>query len=414
MKRDPQLANIYECTGCLACIDGCPTDALSLTENNEGHFFYQINTEKCIKCYKCEQICPTVSHMNYGNNNFKSSDLYASWSINNSLRKKSASGGVFASIASYILDNNGIVIGATMDGIQCKHIEIINKVELEKIQGSKYVQSNTLGVYNLVKKRLQEGKTVLFSGVGCQVAGLLSFIKNSKLKENLITVDMVCGGVPSNFLIKQYSQFHNIKTIISFRNKNNGWKSFGYKYQLTYINKNGNIIIDNNKKNLIIDGFSSGLTNRYSCNNCKFAYAHRISDFTIADLWGDKKYPQEHFNGISSIAVHTHKGKDLITQLNKYLITYPLKWEDILPYNPRYIYGRTQYSYRPERFFLAWIFKHMSYNTICKIYASENINYYNFFWMTYKAIKKLLACYETLNKRRHIKQLLKNNLLKKK
>lgn len=407
MKQYPHLANIHECTGCLACIDGCPTNALSIIENDEGHYFYKLNTEKCIKCHKCEQICPIISHSIYGNNNPNLSDLYAAWSTNKPLREKSASGGVFASIASYILENKGIVIGATMEGTQCKHIEINNVTELVKLQGSKYVQSNTSGIYRLVKERLEEGKTVLFSGVGCQIAGLLLFIKSPKLKENLITIDIVCGGVPSNFLIKRYSQYHNIKSIVSFRNKMNGWKSIGYKYQLTYTNKEGKIIIDNNKKNLITDGFSSGLTNRYSCNNCNFAFLHRISDFTIADLWGDKKYPQEHFYGLSSIAVHTPKGRNLISKLDKYLIINPITWNEILPFNPRYVYGKTSYSSRPERLFMAWIFKHCSYNVICKLYASENIKFYNLFWVSYKIIKRLLVSYEALNKRRYIKHLLK-------
>lgn len=411
MKSFPQLANIKECTGCLACIDSCPTQSLIKTINNEGHFTYQLNQDTCIKCGKCERNCPVITKFEYGNNSFSQSPIFASWAIDLPLRKNSSSGGVFAAIATYILKKKGIVIGATMDGVTCKHIEISNLSDLYKLQGSKYTQSDTAGIYKLTQDRLKEGKTVLFSGVPCQIAALLLFIKDKELKKNLYTIDIVCGGVPSYFLIQTFinQDKYHVKEILSFRNKNNGWKSSGYKYQLTIKDTNNKIIPITSKKNIITDGFASGLTNRYSCNDCHFAFAHKICDFTLADLWGDKDFPKEHFNGISSISAHTEKGLLLLHKINgEYIKLNPTSWKKILPHNPRYIYGKTSYNKRPERIYLSWIFKHCSIKTINKIYASDDLRFYDLIGNIYRIIKKILATIEMKKKKKFINQIIKD------
>ena len=57
---------------------------------------------------------------------------------------------------------------------------------------------------------------------------------------------------------------NQIKTIISFRDKTNGWKSHGYKYSLKVIDDKNNVVNFGNN-NLPINAFDSGLTKRYSC-----------------------------------------------------------------------------------------------------------------------------------------------------
>ena len=292
IKSLPILADRYSCTGCLACVDTCPVGALKTIIDEEGFLTYSLNVKVCISCHKCESNCPIVSEYKYGENVIRS-NIYAAWNLCDAERMQSASGGAFSAIASYFLSqSNTCVIGATQDGIKTRHIAITQKKDLYKIQGSKYAQSDTTGIYKLTYDKLKAGVKVLFSGTPCQVAGILSYIKSQDLINNLYTIDIVCGGVPSLFLIKNFVDNNplGVSRIVSYRDKRTGWKSKGYKYRLVYEDKNF-ILHEENDKNLVIDGFSSGLANRYACNNCRFSYVERNSDFTIADFVADLRAP---------------------------------------------------------------------------------------------------------------------------
>jgi len=43
-----------ECISCGACVDECPTEAIS-----QGDAHYEINAETCIDCGVCAGSCPT-------------------------------------------------------------------------------------------------------------------------------------------------------------------------------------------------------------------------------------------------------------------------------------------------------------------------------------------------------------------
>lgn len=201
----PKLASLSDCTGCNLCVDSCPTGAIMSIIDIEGHISYTINNDKCIECGKCERSCPVVTHYSYGTNELDKSFVYAAWSKDTLTRKNSASGGVFAELAKAILQRGGIVIGASMECNKVKHIEIDRVEDIPKLQGSKYTQSSTSGIFNIVKSHLLNGRLVLFSGLGCQVAALLKYVDKLESKENLFTVDLICGGVPSSFLISKYT-----------------------------------------------------------------------------------------------------------------------------------------------------------------------------------------------------------------
>ena len=54
-----------------------------------------------------------------------------------------------------------------------QHIRINTIEELPKLQGSKYVQSTIFDALPCIKKDLESGKKVLFSGTPCQVDSLM-------------------------------------------------------------------------------------------------------------------------------------------------------------------------------------------------------------------------------------------------
>ena len=161
---------LYECSGCGACVSCCPQSCIILTSREDGFLYPKIDKSKCISCHKCEQTCP------YGNPAVfqKPRQCLAVVAKDAKLVNKSSSGGVFGLIAGHVIKGGGVVFGATLDeSFQCIHIGIEDEDSLWKIQKSKYVQSKTDMAFTEAQKYLQDGRTVLFAGTPCQVAGLM-------------------------------------------------------------------------------------------------------------------------------------------------------------------------------------------------------------------------------------------------
>ena len=190
-----------DCCACGACLNICPKQAISMQKDEYGFLYPQIDKGKCIKCGLCLKTCA------FQNSELKNIPIktYAAQSDNTDL-KESASGGIFASIATNVLREGGVVYGAAMemenDKLIVRHIAVENDADLIKLQGSKYVQSSTEKIYQDVKKKLNDNRLVLFSGTPCQVDGLNSYL--GKTYDNLITIDIICHGVPNNQMFQDY------------------------------------------------------------------------------------------------------------------------------------------------------------------------------------------------------------------
>ena len=158
-----------QCCGCSACFNICPKDAVEMKEDEYGFRYPVINEEKCINCGLCEQKCPILKGQESNNNPI----AFACINKDESIRKKSSSGGIFSLVADYILENNGVVFGAAFDDkFDVKHIYAENREELSKLRGSKYVQSSIGKSYREAKEFLDNGRKVLFTGTPCQIEGL--------------------------------------------------------------------------------------------------------------------------------------------------------------------------------------------------------------------------------------------------
>ena len=349
----PELASKYNCTGCMACVDACAHFALHGYVAEDGHLYVACDSSKCVQCGRCSLVCPVVNNYNYEAIE-RNSEPYVGWANNKSLRSKSASGGIFAALAYKVISDGGVVVGATMDKFDVKHVFVYNVNELYKIQGSKYQQGNLSGIYKQVKSLLKEGRRILFSGTPCQVGGLYSYLSPQKYEGQLLTVDLICGGFPSLLPLRTLigNTIPSIVGIKSFRDKEHGWKSSGYEYRLVGFYKTGEIV-DLGTKNIVLGAFGSHLTNRYSCYNCRFAYARRKSDITIADFWGEKRFPSEHNEGVSLVVVHSNDGRKLLKNGD---ITYKsVLWADFLHDNPRMIYTKIKYlRFHPSRMFMTF------------------------------------------------------------
>ena len=301
------------CIGCSACFNACPVDAITLEPDDKGYFCRVVDFDKCIHCGKCAKVCPVI---NTPQRNEPKPECYAVMA-DDEIRRNSSSGGTFSLLANYILDNGGYVCGAAFaEDFSVEHIIISSKDELYRLRGSKYVQSRLDKVFTQVKELLKDGKTVLFSGCPCQVAGLNNFL--GKDYDNLYTLDLVCHGGPSQKAFLQYlDEYYGRENLadFKFRTKEYGYNSFN---QIAYL-KDGTKIGGNIKFDPYERAMHSGLALKDICADCMFAPAPRQGDISTGDFWGVSKHKAELNDnlGTSVTLLNNEKGKALFEKVKE-------------------------------------------------------------------------------------------------
>lgn len=297
-----------KCCGCTACMSVCPKDAISMEPDSEGFYYPSIDDAKCVNCGKCKRVCSFQN--GYNKNNVL--EAFAVKHSDEKTRLTSRSGGVFILISDAVLESGGSVFGAAFnDDFSVSHRRAVTKEERDAFKGSKYVQSNPEKTFSEVKKDLEAGKPVVFSGTGCQVGGLLGFLKTTRTPlDKLYTVDLVCHGTPSNKVWLDFLNYTRKKahaervTNADFRDKSFGWAPH-YESVWTDGEKHSS------KDYAML--FYANHVLRPSCYQCIYTNCNRPSDFTLADFWGiDNIVPG--FNddkGVSLLFVNTQKGKTL-------------------------------------------------------------------------------------------------------
>lgn len=304
MDKSIKSLNKDKCSGCMACFNICPVNAISMVSDEEGFKYPKIDTTKCTNCGLCKSSCQGY---NSPPQNTLSSNYIAIF--DDSTRLKSSSGGVFSAAANYFLENNGYVCAAAFDeNWTVNHIIINDKKNLDKLRRSKYVQSNINKCYSEIKQLLNNDKLVLFVGCPCQVEGLRLFLKN-KNYPTLYTMDLYCHNVPSPLvyekLLDEYTEKENIESI-DFRSKTSGWKNSSFVIKT----KDGKTIKNEN----YVSAFCNGLFTRPVCYDCKFAKFPRTGDLTCADFWGvEEKFDDD--KGTSILLVNNTQGEKLLSKI---------------------------------------------------------------------------------------------------
>lgn len=342
-----EIINKNKCCGCFACATACPKQCISMISDEEGFLYPKVDSSICVDCGLCERVCPF-----YAEDTAEKKPLhaYAAKNPDETTRRASSSGGLFSMFAKKVIEEGGVVFGAQFNSDwEVVHGKALTKEELYKFRGSKYVQSKIGNTFAEAKDYLRQGRKVLFSGTSCQIMGLKRFL--GKEYENLFTIDVICHGVPSpkvwrNFLKEMVDIVHtgnqrqihtcfttispdaNISSIgeldnICFRDKTYGWRKLGFSLSFS---KKPSIGSTNNHYSLVSKEFQSkyhsafnfNLILRPSCMSCPAKGGRCGSDVTLADFWGIERVLPDFSDdiGVSLCICNTTKSNVIFHSLN--------------------------------------------------------------------------------------------------
>lgn len=307
----PSLGIKEHCCGCGSCVNACPTKALSMSCDEYGFLCWTCAEDKCIGCGRCERVCPFIAEPS-------SSEPLISYAVVNkeeSVLMASSSGGVFHSIALRHLKKGGVVFGAEMGADFCvAHVRVDSVNELERIQRSKYVQSDLGTCFIQVAKDLKMGRPVLFSGVPCQVAALRNFLgASSAACNNLLTCEVVCHGVPSQRFFSDYLEClrKRFGGLQEYRFRAKREPKNGMNWFFSFRDSRGKVRLRNWPEDSFNYAYMMGAIYRDSCYVCPFAKLERVADMTLCDYWHWEEFLGGKFNrdaSVSAVLLNTERG----------------------------------------------------------------------------------------------------------
>ncbi|HAK95231.1 MAG TPA: (4Fe-4S)-binding protein [Planctomycetes bacterium] len=300
------------CTGCGACASICPHDAIALVLDEEGFWYPHVDTALCVDCARCEKVCHML-HPQTEEPSFTGT-VFAACLKDRGVLPEVSSGGAAWALTQETIRQGGVVYGAVQPGLfNTTHMRAEELQQAVAFRRSKYQESNMGTIYRRVKADLDAGRNVLFTGTGCQVAGLYVYLGTRPA--GLITCDVVCHGIPSLRMFKDYidacerAERQEVAGIV-YRDKSRGWK---YNQIAIYL-ADGRVIKEWCGSHPYHSSYLAGLISRPSCEGCRYQRLSRVSDITLADFW---KYQGRlcagnEERGVSLVVCSTAAGRELL------------------------------------------------------------------------------------------------------
>lgn len=328
-----------QCCGCSACLHICPKHSITFKEDSEGFLYPHVDISSCVDCGLCEKVCPVINQ----DSEREPITVYAAKHPDVSVRLKSSSGGLFTLLAEQIIDQGGVVFGAKFNNQwEVIHDYTETKEGLESFRGSKYVQSYIGNSYLYAESFLKSGRKVMFTGTPCQIAGLKKFLRREY--ENLLTVDLICHGVPSPKVWRMYleeeiarkgdagkntvlssSKVSPVITGVNFRDKSTGWKKYSFVLNISKATAAGDqnsVLSSIFTDNVYMRAFLSNLSLRPSCYECPAKGGKSGADITIGDFWGVEKILPEMNDDMGCSVIIVNKPVLLNVDFEKYAVKY--------------------------------------------------------------------------------------------
>ena len=367
-----KITDKKDCCGCNACVQRCPKQCITMHADNEGFLYPVVNTEKCIDCGLCEKVCPVINQEEPQ----EPIKVFAAYNKDEKIREQSSSGGIFTLLAEETIKKGGVVFGVKFNREWMPEFGYTETIEgIAPFRGSKYTQAIVGNAYKHAEDFLKIGRFVLFSGTPCQIAGLRRYLR--KEYSNLLTVDIICHGVPSPKVWDMYlketcpkllkstpdEKIQSVSPIgetykscieaISFRSKITGWKKFSFLLKLNFPTcdgKNTVVFTESLGKNNFMRAFLSDTILRPSCYACPTKHGKSHSDITIADAWGIEHIAKQYDDdkGACYILENTDKGKAAMSIQEYHHLD--VDFQLIKRYNPAWMISAKPY-YKQKLFY---------------------------------------------------------------
>ena len=300
-----RITDKRDCVGCANCLHVCPRQCIQWIRDEEGFCYPVVEESKCIDCRQCNDVCP-VETTPPDTQDIINTIAFGAYNKDIAVRMNSSSGGVFTAFAEDIIKRKGVVYGAAlMENHRVKHIAIHTLDEISQLRGSKYVQSDIRTVFPGIPSELKTNIPVLFSGTPCQVKALFAFLGTRP--KNLLTIEVICHGVPSPKVFERYMSEEKISHIF-FRNKDRSWRH----YDVIFTLNKGGTKRQRAAENPYMRGFLQNWFLRPSCSRCPAKSFTSGADLTLGDFWGGASIAPGLFDdkGTSLVIVHTKKGEN--------------------------------------------------------------------------------------------------------
>ena len=367
------ISNKEDCCGCKACGDVCPKKAISFKTDIEGFWYPEVDQNLCIDCKLCEKVCPIINIDLLKKNDLPQSECHAAIHKNIEIRFDSTSGGLFSALAEATYKVGGYVGGAVFtEDYSVKFFISNDKKDLSALRSSKYLQSDTEGLYVAVRDLVKAGEKVLVCGSPCQMAALRAFLK--KDYENLTIVDFICRGTNSPKVFRRYldyleDRFGSKVVYFKAKNKELGWRQLTSKVCF----ENGETLYDTKDTSYFTTGYlSTGVYTRPSCYDCKFKGFPRIADITLADFWGAEKVVGKALDedmGTSLVMLNSQKGLNYFESIKTNINEQKIPFESILARNPALVKPLDPPLVNRDEFYQNlndWPFKKVAEKYICR------------------------------------------------
>lgn len=243
----------------------------------------------------------------------------------------SSSGGAFTALSNIVLEKGGAIAASVYDYEKREVVFRLLKTEEERNQakGSKYIQCNPGTIYADCLQWLKENKEqpLLFIGTGCQTEAFRCYLNTmgAKYRSRVVLCDMICHGVPSPEVWKEYCKLVERKLRqpikhLSFRDKRESWKN-STSFVVT---ESGEFSIQDYRR-----VYGRRCMHRECCYHCPFATIERKSDITLGDFWGiEEHYPEYNDSkGVSLVLLHSELGQSLWEDAAAQMAVFPAKIE---------------------------------------------------------------------------------------